>query len=360
MMKRPKTNANAEASRQAKRVNPPVNNQAFVTVKDLLRATNLRLRLKLLAGRNGLQRRITLPRVQRPGLALSGYTDYLRYGRVQILGDSEISYLATLDRRQRARAMDTLTRCQVSCFVVTKGLAPPAELLRRAEQRRVPVLATPLDSTSFIKQLSSFLERRLAPQVELHAVLMDVSGLGVLVIGESGIGKSECALDLVDRGHRMVADDVTTIQRTAEGLIGFSPDLTRHHMELRGLGIINIKDIFGVSATRSSMRVELVVMLERWEAGREYDRLGLQSEGYRILGAALPLVRMPVAPGRNIAILIEVAARNQLLKAAGRSASSLLVDHVNGLSRKARGKSPSERGCRERDVQPKRAKEAEW
>jgi HPr kinase/phosphorylase len=252
---------------------------------------------------------------------------------VQILGGSEISYLGKLDRKQCARAMDTLTRCHVSCFVVTKGLKPPADLLRRAESRRIPVLATPLDSTSFIKQLSSYLESQLAPQDELHAVLMDVFGLGVLIIGESGIGKSECALDLVDRGHRMVADDVTTIQRTAEGLIGFSPELTRHYMELRGLGIINIKDVYGVSATRSAMRVELVVKLEKWETGREYDRLGLHSESYRILGMELPLVRMPVAPGRNIAILIEVAARNQLLKVVGKDASRRLTERVD---RKAR------------------------
>ncbi|MBN2370542.1 MAG: HPr(Ser) kinase/phosphatase [Vicinamibacteria bacterium] len=309
---------------------------AFITVRDLLRGNNDRLLLRLLAGRNGLQRRVTLSRIQRPGLALAGYTEYLRYGRVQILGGSEINYIATLDRGRRARAMDMLTQCQVSCFVVTKGQKPPAELLRRAESRRIPVFVTPLDSTPFIKQLSIYLERRLAPQVESHAVLMDVSGLGVLIIGESGIGKSECALDLVDRGHRLVADDVTTIQRTADGLIGFSPDLTRHHMELRGLGIINIKDIYGVSATRGSMRVELVVMLEKWETGREYDRLGLKSEGYRIMGVELPLVRMPVAPGRNIAILIEVAARNQLLKNAGRNASRRLADRVDRMARDSR------------------------
>jgi HPr kinase/phosphorylase len=215
--------------------------------------------------------------------------------------------------------------------VVTKGLGPPTGLLTAAEGRGIPVLTTPLESTAFIKLLSAFLEERLATRLHLHSVLLDVFGLGVLILGESGIGKSECALDLIDRGHRLVADDVVEIKRMGDVLVGVSPDLTRFHMELRGLGVLNIKDLYGVSAMRLSKRVELVIQLERWEAGKEYDRLGLRDETFLILGVEVPLVRMPVAPGRNIALLVEVAARNQLLREGGYDAAKRFVERVDEL-----------------------------
>ena len=302
-----------------------------VTVRELLERHRDELALKLVAGRAGLDRTIHLARVQRPGLALTGFTDYLRYGRVQIIGSSEISYLRTLPARRRASILARLARSRVSCFVVTKGLATPPELRTQAEAQGVPVLATALESTRFIKQLSAFLEERLAERIHLHSVLMDVFGLGVLIVGESGIGKSECALDLIDRGHRLVSDDVVEVKRMADALAGGSPDLTRYHMELRGLGVINIKDLYGVSSVRMSKKVELVVSLERWEAGREYDRLGLKEERYEVLGVGLPLVRMPVAPGRNLAILVEVAARNQLLKARGYDAARRFAEQVDEM-----------------------------
>ena len=283
------------------------------------------LGLRLVAGGAGLDHAVTLSRVQRPGLALTGYTDYIRYGRVQILGASELGYLRKLSPRRRG----TVLRRRISCFVVTKGLDPPAELLSEAEARGVPILLTASESTPFIKALSAFLEERLAVRLHLHSVLMDVFGLGVLIVGESGIGKSECALDLIDRGHRLVADDVVEIRRIGDLLIGGSPDLTRYHMELRGLGVINIKDLYGVSSIRTSQRIELVVSLERWEAGREYDRLGLQSEKFLVLDQEVPLIRMPVAPGRNLAILVEVAARNQLLKERGYDAARRFVERVD-------------------------------
>ena len=313
-------------------------------VRDLLAAVGGELSLRLAAGRKGLDRVILIPRVQRPGLALSGFTDYIRYGRVQILGGSEVSYLRTLAPARRRAVLRRLARCEVTCFVVTKGLVPPPELLAETEQRGVPVLVTTLESTPFIKQLSAFLDERLALRMQLHSVLLDVFGLGVLVIGESGIGKSECALDLIDRGHRLVADDVVEIKRLADALVGSSPDLTRYHMELRGLGVINIKDLYGVSSIRLSQRVELVVSLERWEEGREYDRLGLQDERYPILGIEAPLVRMPVAPGRNLALLVEVAARNQLLKARGYDAARLFAEQVDEML--ATGEGTSARAAR--------------
>jgi HPr kinase/phosphorylase len=310
-----------------------------VVVAELLDAAAQPLKLDLAAGRAGLENRVHLARVQRPGLALTGYTDYIRYGRVQIVGSSEVGYLGKLPPRSRRAILDKLCDCRITCFVVTKGLVAPTELLSAAEARGIPVLTTPLESTTFIKLLSAFLEERLATRLHLHSVLLDVFGLGVLILGESGIGKSECALDLIDRGHRLVADDVVEIKRMAETLVGASPDLTRYHMELRGLGVLNIKDLYGVSSIRLAKRVELVIQLERWEAGKEYDRLGLRDETFLILGVEVPMVRMPVAPGRNIALLVEVAARNQLLREGGYDAAKRFVERVDEL---VAGGSPSQ------------------
>jgi HPr kinase/phosphorylase len=305
--------------------------RASVTVSELLSADGAGLELTLLAGRAGLDHRVHLSRVQRPGLALTGFTDYIRYGRVQIMGGSEITYLRKLTPRRRVAILGRLVGCRISCFIVTKGLTPPPELVAAAEGAGIPLLVSAMESTPFIKQLSAHLDERLATRLHMHSVLMDVFGLGVLIMGESGIGKSECALDLIDRGHRLVADDVVEIKRMADTLVGSSPDLTRYHMELRGLGVINIKDLYGVSSIRFTKRVEAVVNLERWEAGREYDRLGLRNETFQILGVPLPLIRMPVAPGRNIAILVEVASRNQLLKERGYDAARLFVERVDDV-----------------------------
>ncbi len=302
-----------------------------VRVRELLAPEAEGLKLRLLGGKAGLGREILLSRIQRPGLALTGYTEYIRYGRVQIMGGSEVSYLRKLTPRRRAAILAKLARCRISCFVLTKGLVPAAELLKECEAQGIPLLLTPTESTPFIKHLAAFLEERLAMRLHLHSVLMDVFGLGVLITGESGIGKSECALDLIDRGHRLVADDVVEIKRMADALVGSSPDLTRYHMELRGLGVINIKDLYGVSSIRISKRVELVLNLERWESGKEYDRLGLRDEKFLILGVEVPLIRMPVASGRNLAILAEVAARNQLLKERGYDAAKRFAERVDAM-----------------------------
>jgi len=305
--------------------------EGVVAVRELVESPAEALRLRLVAGRRGLESLIHQARVQRPGLALTGYTDYIRYGRVQIVGASEAGYLKKLGARERRAILAKLCRCRISCFVVTRGIKPAPELVSAAEARGIPLLATPIESTPFIKLLSAFLEERLATRLHLHGVLLDVFGLGVLILGESGIGKSECALDLIDRGHRLVADDVVEVKRTGELLVGVSPELTRYHMELRGLGVLNIKDLYGVSSMRLSKHVELVIQLERWDPGKEYDRLGLRDERFSILGAPVKLVRMPVAPGRNIALLVEVAARNQLLREGGYDAARRFVERVDAL-----------------------------
>jgi HPr kinase/phosphorylase len=287
------------------------------------------LELDLLAGAAGLERRITLPYIQKTGLALSGFDEYLRTGRVLIFGESEIRFLETMDPAVRAANLRTLFARDFPCVLVTMGLDGPPELTAEAERADVPLLRTALPTPVAIARLTNLLEDRLAPRETRHGVLLDILGLGVLLTGDSGIGKSECALDLVGRGHRLVADDTVEIRCRGEAiLIGTCPELTRHHVEIRGLGLVNVTDLFGVSATRSSKRVELVVHLERWEPGREYDRLGLDTAMMEILGVQVPLVTMPVAPGRNLAMLVEVAARNQLLRSRGRHAARLLAERL--------------------------------
>jgi HPr kinase/phosphorylase len=287
------------------------------------------LPLELLAGAEGLDRPITSPHVQKTGLALAGFHEYLKPGRVLIFGESEIRYLETLEPDARTAQIALVFRGGFPCVLITGGFVPPPDLAIEANRARVPVLTTPVATPTAIAKLTSILEDSLAERHLVHGVLMDVLGLGVLIVGESGIGKSECALDLIVRGHRLVADDTVEVRRRAETiLIGTCPELTRHHMELRGLGIINVKELFGIASTRSSKRVELVVRLERWDSTREYERLGLDESSYEILGLRVPLVHMPVAPGRNIAILTEVAARNQLLRARGHHAARTLAERL--------------------------------
>jgi HPr kinase/phosphorylase len=299
-----------------------------VSIGALLRSRPeaLGLPLELVSGATGLDRRITSPHIQKTGLALAGFDAYLSAGRILILGESEIRYLESLEPAARRDALGRAFRHGVPAVMITGGFDAPRELVDEAERSGVPLLSTPIPTPLAIAKVSAILEDSLAERTIIHAVLMDILGLGVLIVGESGIGKSECALDLIVRGHRLVADDTVEIRRRAESvLIGTCPDLTRHHMEVRGLGLINIKDLFGVASTRSSKRVELVVQLERWEPGREYERLGLDDVHYEILGLHVPLLRMPVAPGRNVSILVEVAARNQLLRSRGHHAARKLA-----------------------------------
>ena len=293
------------------------------------RGADAGLDFDLLAGAAGLERAITLPYAQKTGLALAGFDEYLRPGRVLVFGESEVRYLERMAADDRRQALTRLFTRDFPCVVLTLGLEPPAELLAEAERAGVPVLRTRATTPTAIARLTTLLEDRMAAREVLHGVLLDILGLGVLITGESGIGKSECALDLVCRGHRLVADDTVEVKVRGESvLIGSCPEMTRHYVEIRGLGLVNVTDLFGVAATRSSKRIELVVQLERWEMGREYDRLGLTVETSDLLGVAVPLIRMPVAPGRNVAMLVEVAARNTLLRSRGRHAARLLAGRL--------------------------------
>jgi HPr kinase/phosphorylase len=290
--------------------------------------------MDLLAGGRGLGRRITNPYIQKTGLALAGFHEYLHPGRVLIYGESEVRFLEGLTRTARQEALARSFATAVPCVLITGGLEAPPDLVIEAEKAGVPLLSTQVGTATAIGKLTALLEDRLAVREVIHGVLLDILGLGVLMVGESGIGKSECALDLVVRGHRLVADDTVEIRRRAASIVlGSCPELTRHHMEVRGLGLINLRDLFGVASTRTSKRVELVVQLERWDPHREYDRLGIDDVFFELLGLRVPLIRMPVAPGRNLAILVEVAARNQLLRSRGVNAARELTARLDARLR---------------------------
>jgi HPr kinase/phosphorylase len=276
-----------------------------------------------------LQRKIGGVRIQKPGLALTGFTQHVHAERLQVLGMTEIAYLRSLDEPGRQRAAKSLAALRPCVVVVTRGLEIPAELAAAMDEHEVPLLSTPLMSSVFINRVTKVLEMRLAPSTSVHGVLIDVLGIGILLLGKSGIGKSEAALDLVLRGHRLVADDVVEIRkRMPDLLIGASKELLKHHMEIRGLGILNVKDLFGISAVRDSKKVELVIELADWNEAEEYDRLGVDERRYAILDVALPMLRVPIRPGRNIASLIEVAARNQLLKQQGKHSAREFQDRL--------------------------------
>jgi len=303
-----------------------------ITVRGLLdaRPESVGLTIDLLAGADGLERPITSPYIQKTGLALAGFHEYLQPGRILLFGDSEVRFLENLSPAERQHALGKCFNEALPCLMVTGGAELPPEVVLAGDRAGVPVLRTPVPTATAIGKLTAILEDRLAEREIIHGVLLDILGLGVLIVGDSGIGKSECALDLVVRGHRLVADDTVEVRRRADSIvIGTCPELTRHHMEVRGLGLINIRDLFGVASTRSSKRVELVVQLDRWGPDREYDRLGLDDAWYELIGLKVPLIRMPVAPGRNLAILVEVAARNQLLRMRGINAARQLVERLD-------------------------------
>jgi HPr kinase/phosphorylase len=298
---------------------------APITVGELLGRPELEV--AAVAGQAGIGRTVAVPRIQKPGLALTGWREQLHPNRVLVLGGTEIDYLQDHEPA-RVLGVATILASDPACVVVCRGLEPPRELREATETRGVPLLVSTLATADFIAGVTGWMADRLAPSVEVHGVLLDVLGIGVLVTGKSGIGKSETALDLIVRGHRLVADDVIRIRRQGVSLSGAGSGLLGHHMEIRGLGIINIKDLFGISAVRDAKKIELVIELADWADGEEYERLGFDDRNTSILDIAVPQVRLPVRPGRNIATLIEVAARNQLLKAQGTHSARAFRDQL--------------------------------
>jgi HPr kinase/phosphorylase len=308
-----------------------------VKVESLMTDEEARLELTLLAGRAGLQRKITVPRIQKPGLAIAGYTEQVHPERLQVLGNTEMGYLSQLSPVHRRAGLSNLVALQPACLVITRDVGAPDDLRELCEGRDVALFSSALKSSEFIDRVTKYLEEQLSPTTSIHGVLMDVLGVGILLLGKSGIGKSEAALDLVMRGHRLVADDIVDIRKKPpDTIFGSGSEIIKHHMEIRGLGIINVKDLFGIAAVRDMKKIELVIELVEWREDEEYDRLGVDEATYTILDVRVPHVRIPVRPGRNMTSIIEVAARNQLLKVQGHHSAQRFQDRLNRAIAEAR------------------------
>lgn len=293
-----------------------------ITVLDLLDLDlkgHNSLNIRCIAGRRGLSRALTVPDINRPGLALSGFFESFAYERVQILGRGENAYLQKLQAENNYSTIERILSYNVPCLVFTHRIQPVEGLLAIAEREGCPILQTDLDSTEFSQRLLRVFSTMFAPRKTMHGVLVEVYGLGILLMGDSGVGKSETALELVERGHRLVADDSVEIRCVnGNSIMGQGANkLISHHMEIRGLGIINISQLYGVGAVREQKEVQLVVKLENWDQNKVYDRLGTEGHTMDLLGVKIPYIEVPVKPGRNLPIILEAAAMNERLKSMG-------------------------------------------
>ena len=293
-------------------MNPPL------TVARLLERMRDPLQLEPVEGTDGLDRVIDNPDVSSPGLAVAGYVERFPAWRLQVLGETEIMYLRSLDPEVRRRHLTTFFSFPIPCVFITKGQAPTPDLVELAGKAGIALIRSQLKTNEFYTRIKPWLEEEFAPTINLHGSLADVFGVGLLMVGQSGIGKSECVLDLVERGHRFVADDLVLARRRGtDVLIGRGHELQRHHMEIRGVGLVDIPSIFGLRAVRQQKRIEVVVQLEEWKQDASIDRTGLDTETTTILDVELPKVRVPLNPGKNITVIAEVIALNHLLKYSG-------------------------------------------
>jgi HPr kinase/phosphorylase len=280
--------------------------------------TKIDLHLNLVAGQDGLSKEIVVGDINRPGLGLAGFFDFFAYDRIQIFGLGETAFIRQLTPERRQEVFEKFFSYDVVCCVYTHNEYPDESFVEMANLNKVPTFVTKHHTSRFISLLTHVVEEVFSPLMRLHGTLVEVFGIGILLIGKSGVGKSECALEMVERGHRLVADDMVEIQKINESLLmGSGSDIIKNHIEIRGLGIINVKDIFGIRSVRNRKRIELVVQLEEWVEGKEYDRLGIDEQKYTIFDIEIPCITVPVRPGRNIPVIIESAALNQRLKKAG-------------------------------------------
>jgi HPr kinase/phosphorylase len=312
-------------------------------VEEFVSGAPAELEIEVVAGEAGpagadelRQRLITSARIQKLGLALAGFSHYIHPGRVQIVGQSEIGYLEQLDAEARRKAILNLDLEKICCVLLTKSLDAPPELAEIAAEYKLPILRTPQISSIAIAQVSQYLQEALAPQITLHGVLMELYGMGVLLLGESGIGKSECALDLITRGHRLISDDTVLVKRIGDKLQGISPEIIQGHLEIRGLGIINVKDLFGVSAVGNGKQIDLCINLQAWNKVDEIERLGMDVHHEDIFGVQVRKVILPISPGRNISTLVETAVRVELLRQGGYDgAQEFIQRHTEMMRREA-------------------------
>ncbi|MBI4547642.1 MAG: HPr kinase/phosphorylase [Ignavibacteriae bacterium] len=303
-----------------------------ISVGFLYESNKERLRLSLLTGESGFHKEIKDKNLHRPGLALAGYVELFRYDRIQIFGNTEMCYLDQLESSQRLKSVQTLFQFDIPCIIVTNNNKVDDILLQQAQEHQVVIFQTPFETTKLIYFLSDFLDDQFSPQTVVHGSFVDVYGVGLLLIGRSGIGKSEIALDLVERGHRLVADDVVMITRKGEGiLMGSGTDLVKHFMEIRGLGLLDVRSMFGIRAIRFQKRVEVVVELQEWRPDEDYTRTGLDDEGMTILNVQLPHVELPIFPGKNVTVICEVIALNYLLKHYGYDAAKEFTKRLEAV-----------------------------
>ena len=275
------------------------------------------------------ERPVTESNLHRPGLALAGYVDLFTHQRVQVLGNTETRYLHHLEDQARREAFDHLLQFPVPCIVLTDGNALDPSLVARAGDAGIPVYRTPVPTVQFMSSLRSFLTDQFAPQRAVHGALVDVYGIGLLLMGKSGIGKSEVALDLVERGHRLVADDVVIATRRDDAiLMGSGTDLVQHFMEIRGLGLVDIRSMFGVRAIRFQKRIEVVVNMQLWDEEKEYTRIHMVEDTHELLGVDLPMVQVPITPGKNITVICEVIAMNYLLRHYGYDPAEVFTERL--------------------------------
>jgi HPr kinase/phosphorylase len=289
-----------------------------IPVRELVENRGDSLALELLTADADLERAVADPDISSPGLALAGYTSRFPGGRMQVFGETEMTYLASLDEPEVRRRLEAVFSFDVPAVFITKGQRVPTTFLEVAGRRGVPTFRTALTTKDFYRKIKPYLEAALAPTTTLHGSLADVHGVGLLFVGKSGVGKSECVLDLVERGHRLVADDLVMVSRRGNDvLIGKGHELQRHHMEIRGVGIIDVRTLFGIRAIRQQKRLEVVVQLEHWDEARAYTRTGLELDEAEILGVPVPRVTIPLNPGKNITVISEVIAMNHLLRYSG-------------------------------------------
>ncbi len=289
-----------------------------ITIETLFYENKKRLKFEIFNDDSGFDRIIQEPELNRPALALAGFVDVFTYQRIQLIGNTELAFLDTLTPKKRKESLSKVFEFDLPCIVVTDNNVPPPELVEIANEKTITILRSVFSTTHVIQLLSNYLEKKFAPYMSKHGSMVDVYGIGVLITGRSGIGKSEIALDLVERGHRLVADDVVHITRQAEGiLISTGSEVLQHHMEIRGIGIIDIRSIYGIRSIRLKKRIEVEVRLEDWEENKDYERIGLEEKSVKYLDTEIPLINLPIFPGKTVTVIIETIALNQVLKIYG-------------------------------------------
>jgi HPr kinase/phosphorylase len=290
--------------------------------------------LETVTGAEGIDNIITVSEIKRPGIELAGFWEHFVSERVQLLGNTELSFINELSQSLKRQRIKTFMSYNLKCVIITRDLEIPDILMKEAEKNKIPLLRTPAATTRFISKLTTFLERSLAPEKVIHGVLVDIYGVGVLLKGKSGIGKSETAIELVKRGHRLVADDIINIKMISEGeLVGYAPEKSRYFLELRGIGIINARTLFGAGAVKDSSPINIVITMEPWEQSKQYDRLGLENNYTEFLEVQIPEIVIPVKPGRNLAMVLEVAAMNYRMKSMGYNAARDFLNRTKKSSK---------------------------